>query len=528
MTCIKTKLVLFLTLFIFISDGFAQDELINDACTVVTVAKKASVDGSVMNSHTLDGHRYRTWLDIAAAKDHPAGAMKTIYKRVNDDSQAMPAFKHIPVGEIPEARHTYGYINTDMRCMNEHQLSIGESTFGGRAALESQNGMIMVEQLTQILLERCKTAREAIMLAGELCGKYGWIDTGECLTFADPKEVWHFEIVGPGKGNKGAIWAAQRVPDGEVSVNANASRIRQIDLNNPDYFTASANFSETARDSGWWNPDAGSFEFCYAYDPQGRRSMSSRRREWRIFDLLAPSLNLGPYDENYPFSVKPDKPVSLQDLMRIFADYYEGTDFNPIKNITWQNKKGEYEISPLANPFMPYDMLPLFKINGGWSWRGERTIARWYTIYAHISQSRDWLPDAIGGVTWLGWDNVAAGIYTPLYCGISDVPQSYKTPGRTKGYTRQSAWWAFNRLSTLAAQRWGDMRKDLDAKWRPMQKEMLDKQSEIEKKALEIYKKSPKKARKFLTDYSKQWAEKSVQEAWKLGDFLWTKYDEKF
>ena len=214
--------------------------------------------------------------------------------------------------------------------------------------------------------------------------------------------------------------------------------------------------------------------------------------------------------------------------MRIFADYYEGTDFNPIKNITWQNKKGEYEISPLANPFMPYDMLPLFKINGGWNWRGERTIARWYTIYAHISQSRDWLPDAVGGVIWLGWDNVAAGIYTPLYCGISDVPQSYKTPGRTKGYTRQSAWWAFNRLSTLAAQRWGDMRKDLDAKWRPMQKEMLDNQSEIERKALEIYKKSPKKARKFLTDYSKQWAEKSVQEAWSLGDFLWTKYDEKF
>lgn len=177
---------------------------------------------------------------------------------------------------------------------------------------------------------------------------------------------------------------------------------------------------------------------------------------------------------------------------------------------------------------MPYDMLPLFKINGGWSWRGERTIARWYTIYAHITQSRDWLPDHIGGVVWLGWDNVAAGIYTPLYCGITDVPKSYKTPGRTNGYTRESAWWAFNRLSTLAAQRWGDMRKDLDAKWGPMQNELLASQQEIEKKASELYKKDPAAARKFLTDYCLKWAERSVDEGWKLGDFLWTKYDEKF
>jgi dipeptidase len=507
-----------------------ETELIehNDACTIVTVGKKASVDGSVMNSQTLDGHRYRTWIDIQPANNHKKGSLKKILKRVNDDDQVMPLYKHIPAGEIPEAEKTYGYINSSMRCMNEHQLAIGESTFGGRDNLRSENGIIMVEQLTQLVMERCKTAREAIRLAGELTKKYGWIDTGECLTFADIKEVWHFEIVGPGKGNLGSIWAARRVPDHEISCNANASRIRQIDLNKPDYFIASENVYQVAQDSGWWNPDKGPFEFCYAYDPGGRRSLASRRREWRIFDLLAPSLDLDPNAENYPFSVKPDTLVAVSDVVRVFQDYYEGTDFNPVKNITWQNKEGKTEISPLANPFMPYDMNPLFKINGGWGKLGERTIARWYTIYGTITQSRDWLPDPVGGLVWLAWDNIAASIYTPLYCGITDLPKSFKTPGRKNGYTTESAWWAFNRLSTLAAQRWGDMRHDLEAAWGPWQKELFDNQTAFEKQAVDMYKKNPDKARKFLTDYSTNWGNKIVNRAWKLGDELWTKYDEKF
>ena len=500
----------------------------SDACTTVLVGKKASFDGSVINSHTLDGHRYRTWFDIVPAKTYQKGSKKTLLKRVNDDDKAMPLYKHVYVGGIPQATHTHGYINTDMRCMNDQQLSIGESTFGGRSALRSDNGMIMVEQLTELLLERCSTAREAIQLAGELLKEYGWIDTGECLTIADTKEIWMLEIVGPGKGNKGAVWAAQRVPDDEVSVNANASRIRQIDLDNTDYFMASANVFQVAQDSGWWNPQKGPFEFCYAYDPDGRNSFASRRREWRVLSLIAPSLKLPPNAENYPFSVKPDSLVTLQKMVRIFQDYYEGTDFNPVKNITWVNRQGKTEISPLANPFMPYDMLPLFKINGGWGWRGERTIARWYTIYAFISQSRDWLPNEIGGVVWLAWDNVATSVYVPFYAGISDVPQSYKTPGRVNGYTRDSAWWAFNRLGTLAAQRWGDMRHDIENIWKPIQNKLFNEQNNIEQKALQLYKKDKAAAKRFLTDYGLKWGDTVVKEAWKLGDFLWTKYDEKF
>jgi len=499
-----------------------------DGCTTVTVGKKATAEGWVTTSHTCDSHRTRSWLDIMPAKKHPMGSNMTILKRTNEDSLAMPAYKYLPVGKIPQVENTYGYINTAYPCMNDQQLAVGESTFGGRSTLKSDRGLIDCQQLVRLMIERCKTAREAIQLVGELTKKHGYNDAGECLTIADPKEVWHLEIVGSGKGNIGSIWVAQRVPDNHVSVNANASRIRQIDLDNPDCFMASENVFQVAQDSGWWNPESGPFEFCYAYNPEGRTSFACRRREWRVFDLVAPSLKLHPDAENYPFSVKPDTLVTLEKLVSIFQDYFEGTDFNFVKNITSTDKDGKTVISPFANPFMPYDMNQLFKINGGWGWRGERPIARWYTMYATITQSRDDLPHEIGGVVWLAFDNVATSIYIPLYCCISDVPQSFKTPGRVNGFSRESAWWAFNRASTLAAQRWGDMRKDVESVWQPLQSEMFVIQNEIEKKALTIHKRNPKEAKEFLTQYSMNWGEKVVKAAWKLGDDLWTKYDEKF
>ena len=500
----------------------------SDGCTSITVGKSASFDGSVMTSHTMDEHRARSWIDIQPARQYKKGETMTMYKMVEYDSLAMPTYKEVPIGRIPQVEQTHGYINTSLPCMNDQQLAIGESTFGGRETLKSDNGLIDLWRLVTILIQRCSTARQAIQMAGDLTGKYGWRDEGECLTIADKKEVWHFEIVGPGKGKVGSIWAAQRVPDDEVSVNANASRIRQVNLDQPDYFMASENLIKVAMDSGWWKPSDGPFQFNYAYDPEGRQSFASRRREWRVLSLLAPSLGLEPNSENYPFSVKPDSLVTLEIMIRIFQDYYEGTDFNPVKNITWENVEGKCEISPLANPFMPYDMLPLFKINGGWGWMGERTIARWYTMYATIIQVRDWLPDPIGGVVWLALDNVATSIYVPVYCGATDLPKSYKTPGRVNGYTRESAWWAFNRLGTLAAQRWGDMRHDVAAKWGPMQKEIFETQKNLEDRLIQKYQHDPIKMQKELTVFSIHWADLVVTEAWKLGDFLWTRYDEKF
>ena len=499
-----------------------------DGCTSVMVGKKASRDGSVMTSHTCDSHRTRSSLDIVPARKYSKGEMVTMLKRIDCDSLAMPAYQYLAIGEIPQIASTYGFINTAYPCMNEKQLAIGESTFGGRECLRSDNGLIDCQQLVRLMVERCSTAREAIRMAGELTKKYGWIDEGECLTIADKNEVWALEIVGPGKGNCGSIWVAQRVPDDHVSVNANGSRIRQIDLKKPDYFMASENVFKVAQDSGWWNPKESPFEFAYAYAPESRQTFSARRREWRVLDLVAPSLKLHPDAENFPFSVKPDTLVDLAKMIRIFQDYFEGTDYNFVKNITWTNSEGKTEISPFANPFMPYDMNHIFKINGGWGWRGERPIARWYTMYATITQSREWLPDEIGGVVWLALDNVATSIYIPLYCSIYDVAPPYKVDGRTKGFNRESAWWAFNRLGTLAAQRWGDMRYDVVAVWGPMQSELLRRQNEIERQALGQYRHSPDAARHFLTKYSVDWGAKVVNRAWKLGDELWTKYDEQF
>ncbi len=223
----------------------------------------------------------------------------------------------------------------------------------------------------------------------------------------------------------------------------------------------------------------------------------------------------------------------------VFKDYYQGTPYDMRNTYKVTDKDGKQVISPLANPFMPYDQLELDKVRGGWfyvdhetdkiSFLGERTIARWYTMYATIIQCRDSLPDEVGGIVWLAQDNVASSIYIPVYCSVIDLPESYKTPGRTNGFTRKSAWWAFNRLGTLSSQRWGDMHKDIDAVWNPWQTELFAKQKEIDDKMLILLKENKKEdVVNYLTDYTIKWGDKVVEKAWELGDFLWTKYDEKF
>jgi len=216
-------------------------------------------------------------------------------------------------------------------------------------------------------------------------------------------------------------------------------------------------------------------------------------------------------------------------MVEMFRDYYQNTQYDMRKTLTWTNKDSVTEISPMANPFMPYDQLKMLRINGGWNELGERTIARWYTMYATITQSRDWLPNEVGGVVWFAWDNVATSIYVPLYCSIEEVPESYKVPGRLTGFTRESAWWAFNRLSGITAQRWGDMSMDVHKAWDDWQNQLFDNQEMVETNYLSLVKEDKKsEAIKMLTNYSNDWGDRVVKKAWELGDFLWTKYDEKF
>ncbi len=495
-----------------------------EGCTTITVGKKASFDGSVITSHTDDSHRTRSWMNIVPEQKHSRRDNVTMYAREKDDSRKMPAYKHIPVGDIPQVRNTYGFINSAYPCMNTKQLAIGESTFGGRESLVSDKGLIDCQRLIQLILERCTTARQAIKMAGDLTKKYGYRDWGECLTIADKKEVWHFEIVGPGKDKVGAIWVAQRVPDNHVSVNANAARILEIDTTDVNNFMYSDNLFDMARDSAWWNPLDEPFKFAYAYAPESRESMASRRREWRALSMMAPSLELDPEAMDYPFSVEPEKKVTLHKMIEIFKDYYEHTPYNMVGHMKKVTEDGDTIPHPYANPFMPYDKYDLHNIEGGWGKLGERTIARWYTMYGTITQSRDWLPDEIGGLVWMAQDNIATSVYIPIYCSVTDLPASYKAPGRN-GFSRNSAWWAFNRMSTLAGLRWNDARHDVDKVLLPLQEEIFAKQRETELAAMSM---GTKQTIAHLTRYTIDWGNKVVNTAWQIGDDLWTKYDEKF
>jgi len=288
----------------------------------------------------------------------------------------------------------------------------------------------------------------------------------------------------------------------------------------------SDNVFSVAEENGWYDKSQGPFRFAYAYAPESRAMLACRRREWRVFDLLAPSLKLDPNAENYPFSVKPDSLVTLEDMVRIFKDYYEGTEYDMRKTLTVTDKDGKTVISPLANPFMKADELKLHKINGGWHWRGERAIAVHFTVYATILQCRSFLPDEVGGLCWFALDNVASSVYIPIYGSVTDLPETYKTCGRETGFSPKAAWWAFNRLGTIAAKRWGDMHKVVDAAWDPMQKELFLNQKNVEDEALRLLHSGNKKeAIHFLTNYTMKWGNKAVNKAWETGDLIWTTFD---
>jgi dipeptidase len=488
-------------------------------CTSILVGKLASVDGSTMTSHSCDSNTDRTWINVVTHKKHEPGDMCKIYFQAKQ-TKGPEDPDRFDVGEIPQVPETYAYINTAYPVMNEHQLAIGETTFGGKRELKSEEGLIDCPELYRLALERARTAREAIKIIDTLTKEYGYVDAGECFTFADPEETWHFEILGPGTGKKGAVWAAVRIPDDHVGVSANASRIRQIDLRNSDYYMASDNVFSLAEEMGWWDSESGEpFEFCYAY--ASRRSMGSRRREWRVLSLIAPSLDLDPNGENLPFSVKAEKRLSVQDILSIFRDTYQDTPYDMTTILTAVNQKGETEKSPVANPFMNRELLALFNV------QRERTICCARATYLQVTQSRSWLPDAIGGVVWLGYDNPAATPHTPFYCGISQMPESYTVDGR-RGFRRDCAWWAFRRVSQLAMFRWQHMIQDIGKVWKGIEDKAFAEQESFEQEALALYEQNPEKAREFLTKYCLEMANKAVTAYWELGDDLWSKYTRYF
>ena len=490
------------------------------ACTSVMVGKDASVDGSVMTTHTCDGW-YDNRIIIVPGQTFEKGTMANVYKDICHGT--VPGKPKTKIGEIPQVEETYTYFNVGYPFMNEHQVIIGESTWGGR--FWSGEGIMMIEQLEVFGLQRAKTAREAIKVMGALAEKYGYCDGGEGLTVTDPNEVWLFEIISAGptwdakSGEPGAVWVAQRIPDDHVSVIANRSRIGEIDLENPDYFMASENVFSFAQEMDWWNPEDGPFVFWKAYcpEPYGSRHYQ-QRREWRALSLLDPSLDLDPYaEEHYPFSIKPGKKVSVQDIMTIKRDYYEGTEFDLTKGIA-------------AGPFgcpnrypTPGDVKPEDSKDLDW----ERAISIFRCSYSFVSQARSWLPDPIGGVLWFGEDVPHSTCYVPFYCGVTEVPESFSS-GRRDVFDKDSAWWAFNFVSNWADLKFSYMIEDIKAAQNELEGSFFAMQPAVEMAAAELYKKDPALAVKYLTNYSNDCANRAVEKWWNLAEDLVGKYDDGY
>ncbi|MEM4724722.1 MAG: C69 family dipeptidase [Candidatus Hadarchaeum sp.] len=478
-------------------------------CTSIVVGKNASVDGSVMTTHTCDGW-YDPKLWIVPGATHAPGETVKIYKyRLTDNPLRPPTI----VGEIPQVERTYTYFHIAYPFLNENQVAIGETTIGGRRELINTLGMFYIEELEAIALQRARTAREAIQIMGELAEKYGYADAGECLTVIDPNEAWVFEIFGPGpfwtpdSGKPGAVWVAQRVPDDEVFVSANRSRIGEIDLSRPDWFMASSNIYSLAQEMGWWDPNSGvPFRVYEIYGPKD--SFYNSRREWRVFDLIAPSKGFDPWARRYPFSVKPDQKLSVADLMKINRDHYEGTDFDLTKGLA----AGPYE-NPNRWPTSPD--------------RWERAISMFRCSYSFVAQCRSWLPNHIGGVLWFGLHAPSTTCYIPIYCGVTALPQSLQIRDPFK-FSRDSAWWAFAFVHNYANLWWNLIIKDIQALQYKFEREFLAMQPAIETAAVSLYQNDPALARTFLTNYCVDAINRVVSAWWDLADALVSKYHDGY
>lgn len=493
-------------------------------CTSIMVGRLATGDGSVITSHTCDGI-FRTWMEISPHRKNPAGAKSKVFSgRMNT---RFPEDEHglRQTGEIPEVPESFSFFNTAYPAMNEHQLGMGETTVIGRIELRNPKGIFRIEELQRLMLERCQSAREAIHLADALTKAYGYIDYGECLTIADAKEVWHFEILGATKKYTGAVWAAVRIPDDHVGVSANCLRIGELDLNNTDYVMASENVHRLAAEMGWWDPQGREpFKFYKAYSRQKANHMPYR--EWRVLSLAAPSLNLDPKAAELPFSVKAERKVSVRDVMAWFRDTYADTPFDSMPKILIRNRldpKGGLSQSPVLSPWMLSDMKHTLNTLKANSAPLHYTIANNMTSYSTIIQCRSWLPDAIGGIVWLGFDNPAQTARIPFFCGITELPPSFKF-GNQDGFTTESAAWAFRRAARLAQLGWGKTRKTVEGLISEVEDRAFAELPLIEQNALELNRSDPGKARAFMTSYCNDFARAVTARYWDLGDKLWADF----
>lgn len=448
--------------------GNTTPDMQGQSCTSIMVGKKASKDGSVITSHTCDSW-YRTWMSIVPARDHKAGSKAAIYDGRMHTQSAADSTKLYLKGMIPQVSHTYRYLDTAYPCLNEKQLGIGETTISGRKELKNAKGMFMIEELERIALERCSSARDAIKLMGQLIKAYGYGDSGECLTIADKHEVWIFEVFGEGEKKTGGVWAAVRIPDDEISVSANICRIGKLDLSNSDRYMASDNVYEVARRMGLWDGKS-EFSFWRAYSGGNylKEVKNYSVREHFIMNALAPSLNLRDDVEELPLSVRPDRPVSVEDVMQLLGSYYEGT----AKNLSGRHKvkvakkedaeEADSVVSPVSNPWMRPDEINMYYAMGDSAMKNIRTVSVPWCAYSTVIQLRSWLPDEVGGVAWMALDNPGESPRFPVFCGTTKLPYMLGICGQHH-VRDDAALWHYRKANRLATVRWGTYRKMIDS-----------------------------------------------------------------
>lgn len=484
-----------------------------EACTNLLVTKGASKDGSTMITYAADSHTLYGELYFKRGGRHLPGEMRDI--REWDSGFTFDTGKRL--GSIPEAPVTYTRVGN----MNEHQLTIAETTFGGRKELHVPSGIVDYGSLIYIGLERAKTAREAIEVMTTVAETYGYASEGESFSIADPNEVWILEMIGKGKGQKGALWVAYKLPDGTISAHANQARIRRFPLNDPKTALYSKDLIPFAREKGWFKGEDKDFSFADTYAPLTFGALRAcEARVWSIFRRAAPSLKI-PIDyvkaekgaKPMPLFIKPDQKLDVRDAMELMRDHYEGTEFDMTKDVG-------------AGPYkLPYRWRPMgFKIDGQ-DYIHERAISTQQTGFSFVSQARGWMPDPVGGVLWFGVDDTYTTCYVPISCGIKEPPKAFAIgTGNFDSFSWDSAFWTFNFVSNYTYTRWSDMIADVQKVQREFEGRYLADQAEIDRTALTLYKQDPGQARDFLTQYASKETEQLMARWKKLGEFLIWKY----
>lgn len=483
----------------------------SSACTNLIVCKKASVDGSVLVSYNADDYGMFGHLCHYPAGTHKKGEMRKIFDWDTGEYH----------GEIPEAPVTYNVIGN----INEFQLSIGETTYGGREEMVDTTGILDYGSLIYVTLQRAKTAREAISVMTSLVEKYGYCSEGETFSICDPNEAWIMEMMGTGPGSKGVVWVAMRIPDNAICAHANQSRIGKFDMKDKKNVLYSKNVISYARKMGWFTGKDVDFSWKNTYarpDFSGRRFCDARvwsffNHYQKGFDRYLPwALGKDPNAEDMPLWIIPDRKLSVHDVEMGMRDHYEGT---ALALDTTNVGGGIYQ--------MPYRPTPLqFKVDGK-TYFNERPISTQQTAFSFVSQLRSWMPREIGGVIWFGNDDANMVAYTPVYCGNTVQPECYNTPGADAvTFSDKNAFWVCNWVSNMVYPRYSQIFPELQTLRDSLEASYFAQQADFEKKAMNLYATDKQAALRMLNDYSVEKAQQMLAEWKNLAIRIIVKYND--